>query len=145
GAIGLKAMRDAARPVFTEALRDLLHGTSNYGERFDRFVAAVQLADKEGKLKRPGWPLVTLLPALLHPAEQIFVKPQLLQKQAAILGMKIAYQSSPTAAVYQQFLDVGRALDARLRERGQRPRDLLDVATFVWTTLSPNSPDSPPP
>lgn len=145
GAIPLKAMKDEARAEFVAALRELLHGSGAYGERFDRFVAAAQLTDKEGKTRRPGWPLSTLLPGLYAPREHLFVKPQLFQKQAAILGMKIAYQSAPSGAIYQDFLSVGRALEAKLRDRGEAPRDLLDVATFVWTTLSPNSPDAPPP
>lgn len=145
GAIPLKAMKDEARTAFVDSLRELLHGGGDYGERFDRFVGAVQLTEKDGKARRPGWPLVTLLPALVHPGDHLFVKPQLLQKQANILGMRIAYQSAPTAAIYREFLGVGRALEGKLRDRGQAPRDLMDVASFVWTTLSPNSPDAPPP
>jgi hypothetical protein len=138
GAIPLKSMKDPeARAAFIAALRDLLHGDGPYQPRFDRYVAAIQVAQKDGKIKRPGWPLSTLLPALARPGERLFVKPQLWQKQAAILGLKINYQSAPSGAVYDEFLAVSRALDARLREAGQKPRDLLDVAAFVATTLSP--------
>ena len=149
GAIPLKSMKDPeARAAFTAALRDLLHGDGPYQPRFDAFVASIQVTAKDGKVKRPGWPLSTLLPALSRPGERLFVKPQLWQKQAAILGLKINYQSTPSGAVYDEFLAVSRALDARLREAGQKPRDLLDVAAFVATTLSPGQaahvPAAPP-
>src|SRR5262249_16618873 len=74
GAIRLKGMKDEARAAFIGALRDLLYGEGEYSERFDRFVGSVQLLEKDGKARRPGWPLVTLLPALVHPQSQLFVK-----------------------------------------------------------------------
>lgn len=146
GAIPLKGMKDeAVRAGFLAALRELLHGEGDYGPRFERFVASIQLAAKDGKVKRPGWPLVTLLPALHRPAERLFVKPQLMQKQAAIVGVRVNYQSAPSAATYEEFVAVARALEGRLRGEGHKPRDLLDVAAYVAATLGPGQTEAAAP
>ncbi len=79
---------------------------------------------------------MTLLPALYAPSEHAFVKPKLFQEQAKILGVPVDYVSLPNGAVYEQFRSMMQALAGKLRESGQSPRDLFDVAAFVSTTLA---------
>jgi hypothetical protein len=137
GVIPFRTMKPEVRAGFAAALRDLLHGGGEHAERFDRFVAALQIEDGKGGAKRPTWPLATILPALFDPASHAFIKPKLLQEQAAILGMPVNYQPLPSGAVYAEFRAVLEAVARRLREAGHAPRDLMDVAAFVWTTLAP--------
>jgi hypothetical protein len=136
GVIPFRGMQAEHRPGFAAALRDLLHGDGPMATRLDSYVAALQLTDSKGEAKRPTWPLVTILPALYAPATCAFVKPKLLQEQAAILAVNVNYQPLPSGAVYDQFGAVLKAVDQKLREAGLEPRDLMDVAAFVWATLA---------
>lgn len=118
---------------FATALRDLLYSDKPYGLRFDTFVSAL-----EGE-ENPTWPIVTLLPALIFPQDHIFVKPTFMKKQALILDIDPKYDTAPNSTTYAQFQKAALAARELLREAGQRPRDLWDVYTFIWKTLSPKA------
>lgn len=135
GQIPFKSLTPEAQTAFATALRELLHGAGEYGPRFDAYVASIAMTERDGKAKRPSWPLATYLPALFAPTEQVFVKPKLLREQADMLEIRFDYDPSPSAALYEQFRAVARALEGRLRERGHAPRDLMDVTSFVAITL----------
>ncbi len=131
GANLLGAMPEADRSAFVAALRDLLHGSGDAGDRFDRFVSTIKLEDGKGAAKRPTWPMTTVFAALVHPTEHVCVKPTVFQKQAALLKVVLDYQPLPTAAVYSRFLTMVRKTEAALVGAGQQPRDLVDVASFI--------------
>ena len=137
GPLPLRQINDADRPAFIEALATLLHGSGDAVARFDAFVATVKSSGPDGAVKRPSWPLTTLFSALAAPKEHAYIKPKLLLTQAEVLGSKIEYQSTPTGAAYEQFRGVLKEVQSRLVERGQHPRDLLDVGAFVQQTLKP--------
>ncbi len=136
GSIAIKAMPAEHRAGFSAALREQLHGTGDYAERFDALVAAVKIAKGE-ELKRPSWPFVTLFQGLYAPTEHVFVKPKLLMEQAAILGMQVDYDPLPSGKAYAQIQELVRAVDGKLRAAGLAPRDLIDTTVFVLTTLAP--------
>jgi hypothetical protein len=137
GQIPLRAVPAEHHASIAAALRELLHGSGDYAPRFEAFVAAFGAARAEGSTQKgPSWPLMTLLPALYAPSEHAFVKPKLFQEQAKILGVPIDYVSLPNGAVYEQFRSMMKTLSGTLRENGQSPRDLFDVAAFVSTTLA---------
>jgi len=140
GQIPLRAIPESHRAPIAHALRDVLHGNGDYAPRFEAYVATFSAAKAEGAAKGPSWPLTTLLPALYAPAEHAFIKPKLFQEQAKILNLPIDYVSLPNGVVYDQFRAVLRAVEGKLKEAGQKPRDLMDVATFVWTSLSAEAP-----
>ena len=54
--------------------------------------------------------------------------------QAATLGLTVEKSQPVTARGYQQFHEVATLTQAKLLEAGQKPRDLLDVAVFIWRT-----------
>jgi hypothetical protein len=137
GQIPLRAIPEAHRPAIVAALREALHGAGDYGPRYEALVAAFSAARPEGSQKGPSWPLTSIFAALYHPREHVFIKPKLFQEQAKILGLPIEYSSTPNGAVYEQFRQVLRTLDGKLREQGVQPRDLMDVGTFVAATLAP--------
>jgi hypothetical protein len=145
GAIPFRGMQADNRPAYVAALKDLLHGDAPFAARFDQYVAALRIEDAKQVAKRPTWPLATLLPALHQPARHAFIKPKLLQEQAGALSMTVNYQPMPSGAVYGEFLAVLEAVDRKLREAGLVPRDLMDVAAFVWTTLAPIKVEVPAP
>ena len=121
------------RPV-AEAVRDLLHGTDPYDARFDRLVAVL------GKAKLATWPLATVLSALLAPNEHVFVKPSFYEKQAAMMSFPLKYERAPSAAAYERMRALVDDVAQKLTEKGQPPRDKMDVYSFMARTMSPQPP-----
>lgn len=134
GANSLGTIKPEFRSEFVQALRDLLHGTGDEADRFDRFVDAVKLEDTHGNPRRPTWPLTTVLRALVHPEEQVCVKPTFFQRQAELFKVPLDYQPRPDSSVYARFLTVTRKTEEALRAAGQDPRDLVDVHSFICFT-----------
>jgi hypothetical protein len=128
-----KNMAENMRQTHAHALYDLLYGERTYPIRFDSLVAAL---DIEGGAT---WPLCTLLPALVYPADHIFVKPTFFKKQALILDIDPKYDTTPNATTYEQFNETAKKTMALLQEAGQRPRDMWDVHVFICKTLSPKA------
>jgi hypothetical protein len=134
GAIPLGTVAEADRPALLAGLEQLLHGEQPFGERLEHFVAAVVLKDKNGKLRKVTWPLATVFAALYAPQEHTCVKPTSFATEGATLGMAVKASQPVTAEGYQQFLEVAKQTHSRLLDAGHRPRDLMDVYTFIWRT-----------
>lgn len=128
-----KNLAEDRRETFALALRDLLYGERLYPIRFDSFVSALEVEDGA------TWPMSTLLPALVYPADHVFVKPTFFKKQALVLDIDPKYDTSPNGTTYEQFLEAARKTMELLQKAGQRPRDLWDVHVFVCKTLSPKA------
>lgn len=136
GANSLDSMKPEYRGEYIAALQNLLYGTEDEGDRFDRWVAAIRLDDAKGEPKRPSWPLTTMLPAVVHPDTNVCVKPTFFQRQADLMKVPLDYQPKPDALVYSRFQTVVRKTDEALREAGQDPRDFVDVHSFICLTQS---------
>lgn len=136
GANSLGGMKPEYRSEFVQALRELLHGTDDEADRFERWVAAIRLEDANGNPKRPSWPLTTVFAALVHPSTHVCVKPTFYQRQASMLKVPLDYQPKPEYAVYARFQNVVRKTEEALRAAGQDPRDLVDVGSFICLTQS---------
>jgi hypothetical protein len=134
GAIPFGGLAAADRPAALAGLKQLLHGGGEYPLRVERFAASVNLKDKSGKGKKVTWPLGTLFGALYEPTEHTCVKPTYFAAQGATLGLEVEKSQPVTAAGYRQFFEVARTTQARLLAAGQRPRDFIDVYSFIWTT-----------
>lgn len=115
---------------FSRAVLDVLHGSGDFGPRFDKLIAALATD------KLATWPLATVLSALVDPATHVFVKPSLYEKQAAVLGVDIGYERIPTAASYARMQALATTVDGKLREKGLAPTDRLDVYSFMKTIKS---------
>ncbi len=128
--------RDASEDSHENVAKNLfniLYGEEAFSARFDKFVSSMRME------KGATWPVATLFGALAHPHEQIFVKPTFMKKQALILDIDPRYDTMPNATTYAQFLEAAKATEVVLKKAGQAPRDLLDVYTFIWRTLSPKA------
>ncbi|MFN2375580.1 MAG: hypothetical protein ABR538_03535 [Candidatus Binatia bacterium] len=134
GAIPFAGMDAANRTVALDALRNLLHGDGDYGDRLQAFAGAVKLQDKKGEAKSVTWPFATVFGAFVHPDRFVCVKPTAFASQAATLGLKVEKAQPVTAAGYLQFADVASRTRTLLEEAGQKPRDLVDVYSFIWRT-----------
>lgn len=122
--------------IFARALYRLLHASEPLADRFDGFVGALLQGSAT-------WTIATIFPALYAPSEHTFVKPTFIKRQAEILQISINYRAAPTGAVYERLLAVALQVEKQLSAEGLQPRDLMDVHSFIWRTLSMDSPIGP--
>ncbi len=134
GSIPFIGLDEKARATAVGGLKQLLHGEGDYALRVERFTSSVALKDKKGTAKIVGWPFATVFGALFNPTTFSCVKPTPFASQAATLGLVVEKSQPVTARGYTQFHEVVTLTQAKLLEAGQKPRDLLDVASFIWRT-----------
>lgn len=118
------------------ALFALLHGAGPVARRFDALAGALQI-------EKAGWALPTVFGALFAPGEHYFVRATIADKQARILDVETMRKPLPDGATYERFVEMARALAARLRASDLTPRDLMDVYSFSWRTLHEKSQKAP--
>ena len=137
------ALRDAVRSrrgarAFAKGLYDFLHGSSDLATRFNRWCDVV------GKLPRRQtrvltWPVVTVLGFIAQPHAHIFLKPTVTRKAAHRYGVPLQYQSRPSWDTYANLLALARSIRQDLRDL--RPRDMIDIQSFLWVQGSDEYPD----
>jgi hypothetical protein len=96
------------------------------------------LLEMERALKPNGakWTIVTYLPFLWRPENHMFLKPEVTKDFAARVGHRFAsdYEPRPRVAVYESLLDLASKTAEELAEL--RPRDRIDVQSFIWVVGS---------
>ncbi|HYH99448.1 hypothetical protein [Hyalangium sp.] len=140
GSIAFGSMKAEDRAPFITALGELLHGSGDYGARFERFVDSIPITDAKGKVKKITWPMATILPAMYHPREHVCVKPVYFEQQSLIVGLPTDKSAPPSGPGYSRFLAVALETQKKLIEAGQAPRDLMDVYSFIWLSQSEKRP-----
>lgn len=114
-------------------LRDLLHGSGAYEQRFDRFVAAFVTAFGQ----HPKWELATAPSAIVHAKEHVCVELTAFRKQLKLNGSSRSVPAQPSSGSYTTFLGCARFVANKLAEHREVPRDLLDVRDFIVFTVKP--------
>ncbi|HEX2876314.1 MAG TPA: hypothetical protein VHP33_33910 [Polyangiaceae bacterium] len=125
-----RGVKDDAMKALALAVRELLHGTAAYDQRFEGFLSAFNTAYGEGA----RWELATAVIAVYAPNEHIVVHPAAFKQQVKIMGGRGSAPARASAAGYTRFLSVARLVFNKLREQNQEPRDLLDVYDFIRLT-----------
>jgi hypothetical protein len=128
------ALRDAVRSpagarAFAEGLYDFLYGRGSDRARFERWCEVVAGLPRR-QTRVLTWPLVTVFGFLALPDVHFFLKPMVTRAAAREYGFDFAYQSRPNWATYSNLLDFARLVRADLRDL--RPRDMIDIQSFLW-------------
>jgi hypothetical protein len=137
------ALRDALKsPVgarlFARGLDALLHGGDAPAARFQAWVETVaQLPRRQTRVLT--WPLATVFGFIAQPKRHVFYKPMVTRRAAAAYGHALPYASRPSAAGYAALLDFVRRVEADIADL--RPRDRIDVQSFLWVLGSDEYPD----
>lgn len=128
------ALRDAVRSsagarLFATGLYDFLHGAGDSRERFMRWCAAVSSLPRK-QTRVFTWPIVTVFGFIAEPRRHMFLKPLVTRVAADRYGFDFHYESTPSWATYESLLQLAK----RVREdvRDLRPRDMIDVQSFLW-------------
>jgi hypothetical protein len=122
---GLKSAEH--REKFATALVDLLYGAGDaFQQRFTRFTTMLEEIDAA------KWTTVTYFPFIVFPKEHMFLKPAVTRAAAELCGFEIAYQPTLNWKTYDRLLAFSRWLFDELTSQGLKPREMIDVQSFIW-------------
>jgi hypothetical protein len=137
------ALRDAVRSpagsqAFATALFELLHGNEPLDTRFSSWVAAVdELPRRQTRVLT--WPVVTVFGFIAQPKTHFFFKPTVTREAMRRYGAELAYASRPSWPIYRDVLTFVRKVRADTSD--MRPRDMIDMQSFLWVQGSDEYPD----
>ena len=137
------ALRDAVRSpagakAFALALYDFLHGADPMQVRFANWVEAIAGLPRR-KTRVLTWPLVTVFGFIAQPTTHFFLKPTVTREAARRYGMELPYASRPSWPLYKDLLDFVRKVRTDISD--MRPRDMIDMQSFLWVQGSDEYPD----
>lgn len=137
------ALRDAVKSAggaraFSEGLFTFLHGTEDMGIRFTRWCEAVRNLPRR-QTRVLTWPLVTVFGFIAQPKTHFFLKPMVTRRAADEYGFDFEYRSRPNWQTYKGLLAFARTISRDLRDL--RPRDMIDIQSFLWVQGSDEYPD----
>ncbi len=128
------ALRDAVREpdgarTFAKGLFALLHGDGPLATRFEAWCAAVESLPRK-QTRVLTWPLLTVFGFIAQPRPHIFLKPNTIKEAARVLGLPFEYTSRPNWQTYAGYLALADTVRAGIRD--MRPRDMIDIQSFLW-------------
>ena len=137
------ALRDAVRSpagakAFALALYDFLHGAGPMEERFAEWVEAVARLPRR-KTRVLTWPLVTVFGFIAQPNTHFFLKPTVTREAARRYGVELPYASRPSWPLYKDLLTFVKNVRTDIAD--MRPRDMIDMQSFLWVQGSDEYPD----
>jgi hypothetical protein len=137
------ALRDAVKSaagaeMFAEGLYQFLHGGGDMQRRFERWCAVVASLPRR-QTRVLTWPLVTVFGFIAQPEQHFFLKPNVTRRAASAYGFDFRYQSKPNWETYAQLLEFAEAVRRDLGDL--RPRDMIDIQSFLWVQGSDEYPD----
>lgn len=128
------ALRDALKSpagahTFATGLYDFLHGTGSDEARFTAWCETVAALPRK-QTRVLTWPLVTVFGFIAQPDKHIFLKPLVTKIAAQKYGFDFPYQSKPNWETYARLLEFAAIIRRDLRD--MRPRDMIDLQSFMW-------------
>ena len=76
------------------------------------------------------WPLVTVFGFIAQPDRHIFLKPNTTREAARKIGVSFDYLSRPNWKTYADYLSLAESVRKSIRD--MRPRDMIDIQSFLW-------------
>lgn len=112
-----------------DALFNDLYGAGTRMSRFDKLAKVLAQADGCAK-----WTIATYYGFLIQPESQsrIFIKPEVTQFAAEACGWDLHYQSSLNWTTLTWAEQLASNLFKELTQIGLKPRDMIDVQSFIW-------------
>jgi hypothetical protein len=137
------ALRDAVKStegahLFAGGLFDFLHGKGTPQQRFDGWCACVAKLPRM-QTRVLTWPVVTVFGFIAEPKAHIFLKPNVTRRAAEKYGFEFQYASRPNWETYSSLLDFAKIVRRDLHDL--RPRDFIDIQSFLWVQGSDEYPE----
>ncbi len=124
--------------MFAEGLYNYVYGSKSLEERFNEFAAVIAVLPRK-QTRVHTWPLQTVFGFLGNPQEHIFLKPRVTQIAAEKYNYGFAYKSRPNWGTYKSLIDF--ALLVGKDNEDLKPRDFIDLQSFIWVLGSDEYPD----
>jgi hypothetical protein len=96
---------------------------------FDRWVETVAALPRR-QTRVLTWPIATVFGFIAQPRRHLFIKPNVMRAAARKYGFDYRYESRPSARTYANALEF--AAQVRRDQRALRPRDMIDIQSFLW-------------
>ena len=137
------ALRDAVKSpagarAFAECLYDFLHGRAGMEPRLTRWCETIEKLPRK-QTRVLTWPLVTVFGFIAQPETHIFLKPNVTRIAARAYDYDFAYVSRPNWQTYVDYLKFARVVKSD--QRDLKPRDMIDIQSFLWVMGSGEYPD----
>lgn len=136
------ALRDGVRgdgaETFAKGLYNLLHGRASLERRFEAWVEALSALPRK-QTRVVAWPVATVFGFLAQPSQHLFIKPNVMRRAAAAIGLDFDYAPRPNWPSYASALKLAEELKRGLRD--MHPRDMIDIQSFLWVQGSDEYPD----
>jgi hypothetical protein len=137
------ALRDAVRStagarLFSTGLYEFLHGAGSDEEKFRGWCDTVASLPRR-QTRVLTWPLTTVWGFIAQPERHFFLKPNVTRLAARAYGHELAYASKPSWGIYQLLLGFAREVRRDLSDL--RPKDMIDIQSFLWVQGSDEYPD----
>lgn len=137
------ALRDAVKErkgakAFALGLYNYIYGDEPLEERFNAFSKVLATLPRK-QTRVHTWPLQTVFGFIGNPQEHIFLKPRVTQSAAEKYGFDFRYRSRPNWETYRSLLDFADTI--RKDTSDLRPRDYIDLQSFIWVMGSGEYPD----
>ena len=137
------ALRDAVKTrdsskLFAEGLYNFIYGSGSLQNRFENYrdmLAALPV--KQTRVLT--WPVLTVFGFIADPSTHIYLKPTVTKNAAAKYKFDFHYSSKPTWDTYQSLLDFAELV--RKDTAAYKPRDMIDLQSFIWVMGSDEYPD----
>jgi hypothetical protein len=136
------ALRDAVKGAggaksFAEGLFEFLHSDAALKDRFTKWTGTVAGLPRR-QTRVLTWPVVTVFGFIAQPRTHFFLKPMVTRKAAERYGYDLGYTSKPQWDTYAGLLRFARCVREDLGDL--RPRDMIDIQSFLWVLGSDEYP-----
>ena len=128
------ALRDAVKSrdgaqAFATGLYEFLYGADDMSSKFQRWCDVISTLPRK-QTRVLTWPIVTVFGFIAQPRVHIFLKPNVTRAAAQEYGFEFQYKSKPAWDTYANLLQFADIVRRDLRDL--RPRDLIDIQSFIW-------------
>jgi hypothetical protein len=128
------ALRDAVKStdgarVFATGLYDFVYGAGSVEHKFERWCETISALPRK-QTRVLTWPLVTVFGFIAQPDIHFFLKPNVTRIAAREYGFDFQYISRPSWNTYANLLEFAGVVRRDLRDL--RPRDMIDIQSFLW-------------
>jgi hypothetical protein len=136
------ALRDALKTEegsrsFANGLFKFIYGPGALRSKFESWCTVVEsLPKKQSRVFTH--PVVTVFGAIALPSVHIFLKPIVTRRAADRYGFNFQYAPRPSWDTYSSFLSFADAIRSDLADL--RPKDMIDVQSFIWVQGSSEYP-----
>jgi hypothetical protein len=128
------ALRDALKTpegarLFAEGLYAFIYGAGKTEKKFERWCETVEKLPRK-QTRVFTWTVVTVFGFIALPEKHIFLKPNVTRAAAHEYGFEFEYRSRPSWDVYANLLEFADTIRKDLIDL--KPRDLIDIQSFIW-------------